>query len=158
MTTNIQEHPYKEIPIEDAVGDFQPKGFLGEKVDVYKNLHNGLWSVLDRKTRCVVGHVRHVCMDDAKFIVQPAGRRRVLKENRKNVHAFVRGVLKGYGETGLFCYHLSDGQKERLKADTQEFITYNPYKFDTFYTKNDEKPIHKARWAHLTDKGVYVND
>ena len=149
MTTNIQEHPYKEIPIEDAVGDFQPKGFLGEKVDVYKNLHNGLWSILDRKTRCVVGHVRHACMDDAKFIVQPAGRRRVLKENRKNGHAFVRGVLKGYGETGLlFCHH----------ADTQEFITYNPYKFDTFYTKNDEKPIHKARWTHLTDKGVYVND
>ena len=131
------------------MGDFQPKGFLGEKVDVYKNLHNGLWSILDRKTRCVVGHVRHACMDDAKFIVQPAGRRRVLKENRKNVHAFVRGVLKGYGETGLlFCHH----------ADTQEFITYNPYKFDTFYTKNDEKPIHKARWTHLTDKGVYVND
>ena len=149
MTTNIQEHPYKEIPIEDAVGDFQPKGFLGEKVDVYKNLHNGLWSILDRKTRCVVGHVRHACMDDAKFIVQPAGRRRVLKENRKNVHAFVRGELKGYGDTGLLiCHH----------ADTQEFITYNPYKFDTFYTKNDEKPIHKARWTHLTDKGVYVND
>jgi hypothetical protein len=153
MPINIQGHPYKEMPIDDAVGDFQPKGFLGEKVDIYKNLHNGLWSILDRKTRCVVGHVRYACVEEPKFIVQPAGRRRVLKENRKNVHAFVRGVLKGYGEIGFFCYHtpLTTGTRP-------EFITYNPFKFDTFIHKNNEEPIHKARWAHLTTKGVYVND
>ena len=29
------------------------------RVYVYKNLHNGLWSILGRKTRLVVGHAKH---------------------------------------------------------------------------------------------------
>ena len=65
----------------------------GTKVDVYKNLHKDIWSVRNRKTGRVITHKKLVHVRDASFVVQPAGRNKVLAEKRKNVHAFVRGQL-----------------------------------------------------------------
>ena len=118
--------------------------YMEQLVDVYKNLHNGLWSILDRKTRLVVGHAKEVYIQNPQFVVQPAGRQRVLDKGRKNVHAFVRGELVSWNT----CHHAKEGPS----------ITYNPYKFGTFVQRDNEKPIHKAQWAHLNENGVMVND
>jgi len=60
----------------------------GVSVDVYRNLHKNTWSIRSRTTGRVVEHSDNVLVRAAKFVVQPAGRKRVLQEQRKNVHAF----------------------------------------------------------------------
>lgn len=63
------------------------------KVRVYFNLHRKLFSVMDCATRRVIGHRRTVNLSGARFVVSEPGRQRVIREKRKNVHAFVEGTL-----------------------------------------------------------------
>ena len=51
----------------------------GVSVDVYKNLHKNTWSIRSRTTGRVVEHADNVLVRAATFVVQPAGRQRVLK-------------------------------------------------------------------------------
>ncbi len=67
-----------------------------------------------------------------EFRVSEAGRQRVLKEQRKNVHAGVVGILSEDSDTGYFI-DMAQRQGER--------ITYNPYRFSTFVRATDESPI-----------------
>lgn len=60
-------------------------------VFVYWNLHKHLWSVRDRETGRVIARVEALSLVGAVFVVSEAGRRRVLAEGRKNVHAGVAG-------------------------------------------------------------------
>ena len=66
------------------------------RVEVYRNLHKNCFSVRalsgENKGR-VIDHVQSIMLKDATFAVQPAGRERVLREQRKNFHAFVRGTI-----------------------------------------------------------------
>ena len=111
------------------------------RVEVYWNLHKRLFSVRalegEHKGR-VIDHAYGVTLKDAKFVVQPAGRERVRREGKKNVHAFVRGRLcflsingDTFGRDGLLLPH---GQK----------ITYNPFAHDTFVELNNKSPVHEA--------------
>lgn len=62
-------------------------------VEVYRNLTKGCWSVRDAKTRLVIDHKDELTLANCAFKVSEAGRQRVLKEKRKNVHAVVKGLL-----------------------------------------------------------------
>jgi hypothetical protein len=62
-----------------------------KKVFVYYNLHKHTWSIRDCKTRRVIGHSDHVLLFEVKPKVSQAGRERVLREQRKNVHAGLEG-------------------------------------------------------------------
>ena len=66
------------------------------KVFVYYNLHKKLWSVKalegPQKGR-VITRSWYVTLLDAKPRVSQAGRNRVLREKRKNVHAGLVGTL-----------------------------------------------------------------
>ena len=82
-------------------------------------------------------------MKDVKFAVQPAGHAKVIREGRKNVHAFVRGTFAGVDSVAAW----------------QQVATYNPYKHDYFFTTfgGNTSPINKARYATLSSGKVYVN-
>jgi hypothetical protein len=96
--------------------------FIGTQVRVYRNLRNGLMSVQAKMNGSwlVVGHVQSVLLYDAQFKVSQAGRKRVLEQKCKNVHAFV------YGE-------LADIDTDVI-LPTKAF--YNPYKYETFVTES----------------------
>ena len=68
------------------------------KVEVYFNLHKKLFSVRSVATGRVMFHTYEVCIDNPKFVVRKAGRDKVLRERKKNVHAFVRGDIRHYSE------------------------------------------------------------
>ena len=61
------------------------------RMECYFNLHKQCLSARPMGGR--VQHYRWLNMRDVTFAVQPAGRAKVLKERRKNVHAFVRGLV-----------------------------------------------------------------
>ena len=103
---------------------------LGERVEVYWNLHKDCYSVRalsgPDKGR-VVAHTDSVELCDVTFAVQLGGRNRVLSERRKNVHAFMRGKV---------TIGLPDAR--------YQVVTYNPYKYETFVDAATERPIMGA--------------
>ena len=129
------------------------------KVQVYRNLHNGLISIQDLSTGLVLGHAYAVDLEEATFIVREAGRQQVIKEKRKNVHAFVRGKVvdvvnfqpfKGRGT------HLYDEipyepdiysrlQRGSMVGGTTTKVSYNPYKAPHFVTPEGDE----VDYAHL---------
>jgi len=98
------------------------------KVKVYFNLHRKLFSVVDVKTGKVIDHSRGLSLNDPEFRVQEGGRQRVLRERRKNVHAYIVGHLD-------LAYNIP---REALET------TYNPYKYNSFVLKHNEQPLKKA--------------
>ena len=65
--------------------------YRNQRVRVYWNLHRDVFSV-QQKGR-VIGYAKHLRLRDVRFDVQPAGLARARKEHKKNVHAFVTGIL-----------------------------------------------------------------
>ena len=109
----------------------------GDKIEVYRNLHKNCFSV--RHKGKVVGYLHdneQLALTNVKFVVQPAGRAKVLRENKKNVHAFVRGEYVGY-ENNL-TNNLYFGEFKDLDFYA---VSYNPYKSDKFVVKETGKPI-----------------
>lgn len=104
-----------------------------EIVEVYRNLHRKQWSV--RSKGRVRLHLKSVILRNVKFVVQPGGRARVLKDQRKNVHAFVKGQL-------LECHYIDLSNYVEVK--------YNPYLADKFVLL-DGTPVHQARIVILTN-------
>lgn len=106
------------------------------RVQVYWNLHKGCWSVQalegENKGR-VIDHTDSLRLHDCQFVVRESGRQRVLKEKRKNVHAFVRGRIP----------------EENVAAMVRKtsVATYNPYKGSSFVALEGDKvvPVSKAR-------------
>jgi hypothetical protein len=109
---------------------------LNKNVEVYYNLHKKCLSV--RKRGLVVDHVRSILLKNAEFVVQPAGRKRVLKEKRKNVHAYVRGERVAVASF--------DGKSER--------ITYNPYKNKSFVSVETGNPVYKKDIVSIVGKDI----
>lgn len=116
------------------------------KVYVYRNLHKDCWSVKalegENKGR-VIYHAQNVTLSDCTFKVSKAGRERVLRERRKNVHA---GVV---GQLGRINVPLS--YMPQMTA-----VTYNPYKYESFVRKNNDfMPVYGADWVYMAeDKSV----
>lgn len=106
------------------------------KVFVYFNLHKHCFSVKalegERKGK-VVAHLDAVNLKDVTFKVSKAGRERVLREKRKNVHAGVVGSFVSWMET----------------PDLGKLVRYNPYHTETFVDIVG-KPVHNAKFARLS--------
>ena len=119
---------------------------------VYRNLHNGLYSVQQRvrgKGWRVAGHRASVYLTSVLFRVSDAGRSRVLREKKKkNVHAFVIGVY--HGPTLV----AEDDLCLDYKGVTS--VTYNPYKAPFFFEKATGGQVRAADEAWVTPKGVFV--
>ena len=96
----------------------------GDRVEVYRNLHNNTFSI--RRDGKVVKHLENwmtLYLQDVKFAVQPAGREKVRREGKKNVHAYVRGTVIKAEDHNLI---------ETFEDKCNVWVTYNPYQNDTF--------------------------
>ena len=123
----------------------------GDRVEIYRNLHNGTHSI--RRDGKVVKHLQHsesIFLQDVKFAVQPAGREKVRREGKKNVHAFVRGtVIKA--DTYNFA--------ETFKEKCNYVITYNPYHMEHFGTnintsETDERDRPYTMWTYIYEANL----
>ena len=106
-------------------------------VEVYLNLNKNIWSV--RENGKVIAHMGKVGLSDVTFRVQPAGRARVLREGKKNVHAYAKGNYDSSMTT----------------LDLGREITYNPYKYESFVYKDDETPVHNSKGIVMISRRVY---
>lgn len=116
----------------------------GTKVDVYRNLQKGGLSIRSRETDTyglVIDHREGVVLEDVEFVVNENGRQNVLEDNVKNVHAFARGIIA-----------------ETMEVDSEGVeVTYNPYEYDSFVSKEDERRIDTAELVVLCSEGVFAH-
>ena len=115
------------------------------RVFVYWNLHRSLWSIKalegPNKGR-VVAHKDTVALHGATPKVSEAGRQRVLREQRKNVHA---------GVTGEWLQTITSAPCASALGLWDE-VTYNPYKGPSFVFKDTG-----AQWLGSTGVTVMHN-
>ena len=112
-----------------------------KQVRIYRNLHKKLYSVqekVDGRWK-VVGHTNNINLVNATFKVSEAGRQRVLREKRKNVHAVIIGERWPFIPKA-FCF--------------RDEVTYNPYKAAHFIIKDGELPLDKAKYVQIVDGKV----
>ena len=112
-------------------------------VRVYRNLHKKCLSV--KQGGLVVCHVDNIVLKNCTFIVSEAGRQRVLKEKRKNVHAYVQGTVIDARETdNVPCW------PDKLIHHVWHEIYYNPYNSGDFTTTGqDPKPLTGAEYVDI---------
>lgn len=104
-----------------------------KRVYVYYNLHKKCWSV--KQSGKVVSHTDRIALRDARYLVGKAGRKRVLATKTKNVHAGVSGYVVDRIPT--------------LEREIVFYVTYNPYKYDSFVDRIDREPVDHSDYAYL---------
>ena len=110
-------------------------------VRIYFNFHKQMLSVqtkIEGRWK-VVSHTKEAYLKNAKFKVSEAGRQRVIKNKRKNVHAFICGTLIDSAPAGL----------------PYEMISYNPYLRERFFNFHMRQYVDQADFVEL--KGRHIN-
>lgn len=110
---------------------------INQRHETYWNLHKDVYSV--RVKGRVVQHIRSAFVRNVTFAVQPAGRAKVLLEQRKNVHAFVRGDrMKHFDGIDVSII------KQYCDWLGGERVMYNPYLAGTFVSCSTGDAIYEA--------------
>ena len=103
-------------------------------VKVYFNLHRKCYSV--QQNGLVVGHATYIALRDVTCKVSEAGRQRVIREQRKNVHAYMVGTI----DTDVADWY-------DIKP------TYNPYKYSSFVLwTNPDVAVYNVEQVYLKIK------
>ena len=108
------------------------------RVFVYFNLHKKCFSIKaleGERKGLVIAHRDLVVLENCRFKVSEAGRQRVLREKRKNVHA---------GVSGTWTESVRDNADFERLSILGRAVTYNPYKYDSFIIRAVEKPVAVA--------------
>lgn len=134
----------QDVIDRDGTGeDNEQEATPGTKVDVYRNLQKGGLSIRSRETNSyglVIDHDEKVILEDVEFVVNESGRQKVLEEGVKNVHAFARGIIA----------------KEKNDLSDPTEVTYNPFEYESFVSKEDERPVDNADFVVLCADGVFA--
>ena len=109
------------------------------KVKVYYNLRKKCFSV--QYKGLVIDHKDKLTLNNVEFKVSETGRQRVLREKRKNVHAYAVGDL---------CEEFSNSTDKTID------VTYNPYLYSSFVNKKTLKPVLKAKFAWFENKTIKI--
>tara|TARA_R110000851_G_scaffold59052_1_gene136866 strand:- start:33 stop:587 length:555 start_codon:yes stop_codon:yes gene_type:complete len=130
---------------------------LQPKIYVYRNLHQKCWSVKYRGL--VIAHTPTAFMWDVEFVVNEAGRQRVLKEGVKNVHAYSACELDDiFLPSGAEFF--SDDLKDSVFDCTNTLgdslsltVRYEPKRRGSFLERESGRNIKDAFAVFLTARG-----
>jgi len=106
---------------------------------IYRNLHHGLKFSVQERGR-VIDRLTDFEAHDVRFQVGENGRQRVLRERRKNVHAFV--VVQSYSTASSY------------DVNSLMAVKYNPYENSTFMMNGE--PIYEADSVLFTGGRCYL--
>jgi hypothetical protein len=109
----------------------------GQRVKVYRNLQNGLFSVQFRGR--VVAHLATVQLVGVEFKVTESARQRVLTSRQRNVHAYAIGTFT-----------------TAAPPAATEAISYDPYHAGHFYQVQNKRPLHSAPAVVLHQGKAYA--
>ncbi|NOU99522.1 hypothetical protein [Paenibacillus planticolens] len=113
-----------------------------QKVAIYYNLHKRCLSVKDHRTGKIVAHEHSLLLENVLFKVSQKGRQRVLREKRKNVHAFIIGDKISTIPTELDLEHYNKAK-------------YNPYLCESFIDIDSGKEVLRAKRVFCIGKSIF---
>ena len=114
---------------------------IGQKIRVYRNLHKGLFSIQDYKTKKVIAHGDGILIKNVNFTVYKKGQEKVRRTRQKAVHAYVVGEFLG--------------EETNLRDDLTQ-VFYNPYETDDFVELETMKPIQQSSICLCLNNRCYV--
>lgn len=123
----------------------------GQSVQVYRNLkykNEAVYSIRSVNTGLVLGHATTLLLSRCNFVVSQAGRKRVLREQRKNVHAWIEG-----------CFGIIHAGDDKIFSDGIR-VKYNPYINETFvreYENGETQHILVANLVWIDEHGAYAS-
>jgi hypothetical protein len=128
--------------IEMAVREVDWNICCGLPTRTYRNLNNGLMSIQQKvkNSWIVVGHLDNLVLKSTTFHVSEVSRQRVLKEGRKNVHAYGQGFLVG---------------KALPKLPSVEPVFYCPFQQSYFSWQRTGERLDRADLLIIIDNQVY---
>ncbi|MDH3465953.1 MAG: hypothetical protein OES26_08590 [Gammaproteobacteria bacterium] len=109
------------------------------KHDCYSILQNGRLKASARQVR----------LSDVEFCVRESGRERMLRNQRRNIHAYAIGHL-------LDFVHPDDDRD--LGGMSGRSVYYDPYGFAYFADKDTQAPVNSARIVQFDERGVVYSD
>lgn len=110
----------------------------GQRVHAYYNIPKDTVSVRNTSRRVIL-HRPRVILKDAEFRVSERGRRRVIEEQCKNVHAMVYGYWV-----------------EECPVDCSLAVRYNPYEDPFFKTVEEGERVEEAEWAIIHKNRCFI--
>lgn len=118
---------------------------IKKPVKVYRNLHRKCYSIM--QGGLVVAYATQLCLADVTFVVNEAGRQRVLRTGRKNVHAFAIGRLV---HSGMGVDHTAGPRSLPVK------VVYNPRVSGSFESADfvPHVSVYGAYFAVLNEHGI----
>ncbi len=121
---------------------------------VYYNLHLKTYSILgwdaDKNGWRLKAYADNLVLTDVEFRVSEKGRQRVIKEKRKNVHAFaIAKVVQPISFDRVPDLIVNKGYRS---------ATYNPYLYDSFVDVKTKVRVKGCKGAILFDKRIAYLD
>jgi hypothetical protein len=116
-------------------------------VRVFKNWQLGCYNIM--QSGRLLASARQVRLTGVEFLVRESGRRRMLENGRRNVHAYAVGTLVDY---------VHPGESRELGKIAGRGVVYNPYRFSSFVDDETERPILAAELAQFDEFGVVYSE
>lgn len=115
-----------------------------QQVEVYRNLHvnkGKVFSIRDKKTGLVVARGNKFRIENVECKVREGGRKKVIREKKKNVHAFPIGLYSG-----------------ECEMNTSQMIElyYNPYTTNSFINKETGEAVNEVDLIYFEDGKAYI--
>ncbi len=137
------------------------------RVSVHRNLNNAtkFWSVTNREPGhihkgLVIAWTERVLIADCTFVVSEASRQRCIREQRKNVNAWVYGTLV---EMSNFWDRMTKQEIGHFRLEPffsklprAAPFSFNPYKNRTFIRVDTGAPILTAPYAFFNGKTAVI--
>ena len=112
-------------------------------VRVFKNWTRDCYSIMqDGVLKASASQVR---LSDVEFLVRASGRDRMLRDARRNVHAYAVGLLIDF---------VHPCESRRLERVNGRRVDYDPFKASSFLDKDSEERVGAASTAHFDEDGV----
>ena len=117
---------------------------IREQVRIYRNLNNGTMSIQQRIAGrwLVTGHITNCIVENVTFFVSQSGRARVLRDARKNVHAWGQGTLVAQFDPELYA---------------PIALAYDPYINAAFVQRHTQDKIVQCRYLVVRENRVFVS-
>lgn len=126
---------------------------VGQRVQVYRNLHHGkdpthYWSIRSARSLWVLAVVAHAILERVELRVQEGARQTVLVTGRRSVHAYAVGMLREWDE---------DASPARPRSLVR--ITYNPHRGPAFTRASNNPnppPVYGAELLWFDVDGAWT--
>lgn len=113
-------------------------------VRVIRNWKHDCYTILQNGTP--KASARQVHLADVEFRVRQSGRNKMLREKRRNVHAYAVGRLIDY----------THPDEDRVIGNIRgRAVAYDPYRAAAFVDVETDTPVTAARVVHFAENGVF---